>query len=45
MTVVQRPDIKGFLVVPKRCIESSEAWIQLSFVHRFRQLAGKVNTL
>jgi len=63
VTMVKRPDIKGFVVVPKRwivercfgwmnrdrrlskdyerSIESSEAWIQLSFVHRMvRQLAG-----
>jgi putative transposase len=56
VTMVRRPDIKGFVVVPKRwiversfgwmnrdrrlskdyerTIESSEAWIQLSFIHR-----------
>ena len=56
VTIVRRPDIKGFVVVPKRwiversfgwmnrdrrlskdyerTIESSEMWIQLSFIHR-----------
>jgi putative transposase len=63
VTMVKRPDVKGFVVVPKRWIversfgwmnrdrrlskdyertvESSEAWIQLSFVARMaRRLAG-----
>ena len=63
VTMVKRPDIKGFVVVPKRWIvercfgwlnrdrrlskdyerslESSEAWIQLSFIHRMvRYLAA-----
>jgi putative transposase len=63
VTMVRRPDIKGFVVVPKRwiversfgwmnrdrrlskdyerSIESSEAWIQLSFIQRMvRSLAA-----
>jgi putative transposase len=63
VTMVKRPDIKGFVVVPKRwivertfgwmnrdrrlskdyerTIESSEAWIQLSFIQRMvRRLAA-----
>lgn len=56
VTMVKRPDVKGFVVVPKRwiversfgwinrerrlskdyerTIESSEAWIQLTFIHK-----------
>jgi putative transposase len=63
VTMVKRPDVKGFVVVPKRwiversfgwmnrdrrlskdyerTIESSEQWIQISFVHRMvRYLAA-----